>query len=275
MRSRKLTPNFWASALLRSSSVTTPSSTRIWPRRLRVSFWRPMALSTCSSVTRPMSLRMSPRRSLDAFRVRRMTCSSSTASGSASPAGPSSSSSRAPARVSSSSASPASAAPMTTSSPRSPISSSTSGTSRPWPLPPLPPYRSSSLRNVSTMSPPPDTTTSSAEVTSLGVMIGSSSSPPLPFDPASTTSPSLCLLLRRGISHHFQWRRTASPQLEGGGRLPEQHLQAVRRSPPHVAVRRCEQVGAGGSVDNVENDLPRRNVIGQRRRDFTCLVHTE
>ena len=124
------------------------------------------------------------------------------------------------------------------------------------------------------MSPPPDTTTSSAEVTSLGVMIGSSSSPPLPFDPASTTSPSLCLLLRRGISHHFQWRRTASPQLEGGGRLPDQHLQAVDGHRPTLSCA-CEQVGAGGSVDNVENDLPRRYVIGQRRRDFTCLAHTE
>ena len=44
--------------------MTTPSSSSSWPRRLRVSFWRTSALSTCSSVTRPISLRMSPRRSL-------------------------------------------------------------------------------------------------------------------------------------------------------------------------------------------------------------------
>ena len=58
--------------------MTIPSSRSSWPRRLRVSFWRPIALSTCSSVTSPISLRMSPRRSLLVRWLRTMFSSTSS-----------------------------------------------------------------------------------------------------------------------------------------------------------------------------------------------------
>ena len=135
-----------------------PSSSSNCPRRLRVSFWRPSALSTCSSVTRPISLRMSPRRSLLVRWLRTMSSRRSSA------VIPRASGSRSADEA-------ADVAVAAASDSRSPADTSWAGAQEP-------PFDSkASLRRSSTTS---DAVACAVSMSSTGSMIGSSSSPPRP-----------------------------------------------------------------------------------------------
>src|SRR5450756_1358902 len=130
------------------------------------------------------------------------------------------------------------------------------------------------LSRLSTVSRGSGGGEASSNGASAGVMIDSSSAPPLSDGPLLTVFVVDFSPLPRGISHHIQWRGPAGPQFERRGRLPDEHLKAADHGGA-ACPRLPEQVGVAAGVHNIDYDLPRRNSIGQRRRDFTYAVHSQ
>jgi len=90
----------------------------------------------------------------------------------------------------------------------------------------------------------------------------------MPFSPFSrrrarvSGRPRESSLSADGAAHDLQWRRHARPELERRGRLPHQHRQAVDDGRA-LCLRLGEEAGQAAGVDEVDDELPRNQVIGQ------------